>query len=81
MDHAESLHRLSEEVFQHPLVLLACFAFQACSFNTRRRPDEGRTRSTRGLDAGRLHDFATERFPVSVLVTYTCRGAVRWPRG
>ena len=34
-----------------------------------------------GLTAGRLHRFAVERFRVSVFVTYTCRPAVRWPRG
>jgi hypothetical protein len=34
-----------------------------------------------GLDGGRLHCFAVERFRVSVFVTYTCRRAVRWPRG
>lgn len=34
-----------------------------------------------GLNAGRLHRFAVERFRVSGLVTYTCRRPVRWPRG
>jgi hypothetical protein len=34
-----------------------------------------------GLSRGRLHRFAVERFRVSILVTYTCRCAVRWPRG
>ena len=34
-----------------------------------------------GLNGGRLHQFAVGRFRVSVLVTYTCRRAVRWPRG
>ena len=34
-----------------------------------------------GSNGGRLHRFAVERFRVSVFVTYTCRRAVRWPRG
>ena len=34
-----------------------------------------------GLNGGRLQRFAGERFRVSVLVTYTCRCAVRWPSG
>jgi hypothetical protein len=34
-----------------------------------------------GLAVGRLHRFAIERFRVSVIITYACRRAVRWPRG
>ena len=34
-----------------------------------------------GFCADRLHRFAVERFRVSVFVAYTCRCAVRWPRG
>ena len=33
------------------------------------------------MQGGRLHRIAVERFRVSVFVTYTCRRAVRWPRG
>ena len=34
-----------------------------------------------GLNGGRLHRVTAERFPVTILVTYTCRCAVRWPSG
>jgi hypothetical protein len=34
-----------------------------------------------GFDVNRLHRFAIERVPVSVIFTYTSRGAVRWPSG
>src|SRR6266542_5639599 len=34
-----------------------------------------------GLNVDRLHPFAIDRFRVSVSVRYTCRSAVRWPRG
>src|SRR5437667_5046000 len=34
-----------------------------------------------GLIGDRLHCFTGERFRVSILVTYTCRCAVRWLSG
>ncbi len=34
-----------------------------------------------GLNVHHLHRFTVERFRVSVFSAYTCRPAVRWPRG
>ena len=38
-------------------------------------------RAKAALLALRLHRLAIQGFRVSVIVTYTCRRAVRWPRG
>ena len=34
-----------------------------------------------GLNVVSVHRFSVERFRVSIFVSYTCRRAVRWPRG